>query len=267
MPAESNQPNDASSKNEEDPSSSSAIDVHVNESRDHESSLAALIDVKSNSGKKTPNSSETLEKSGGIQNVIPKKDGAQLKETAASGNSPNNLDKIKSGSDKTSSASAPAQVVTQNNNKNTPIQKLNNANPSSNIHDAPTNTNAYDHAAEHPELTTNDKDDTLYTMSFNQDGGCLAVGTGTGFRICNVYPFQETFRRRLDGGSSAVADGGGEYNMQLPLDSTRTEFGKTLLFCSHALVSSWFDPYKRNAYLTTVFLCAFEIYTNIPKQG
>ncbi|KAL7520442.1 hypothetical protein ACHAWX_005184 [Stephanocyclus meneghinianus] len=209
MPAESNQPNDASSKNEEDPSSSSAIDAHVNESRDHESSLAALIDAKSNSGKKTPNISEALEKSGGSQNVIPKKDGAQLKETAASGNSANNLDEIKSGSEKTSSASAPAQTVTQNNNKNTPIQKLNNANPPSNIHDAPTNTNAYDQAAEHPELTTNDKDDTLYTMSFNQDGGCLAVGTGTGFRICNVYPFQETFRRRLDGGSSAVADGGG----------------------------------------------------------
>jgi hypothetical protein len=52
-----------------------------------------------------------------------------------------------------------------------------------------------------------DKDDTLHTMSFNQDGGCLAVGTGSGFRICNVHPFHETFRRRLgDGG----ADGSGE---------------------------------------------------------
>ncbi|EED88233.1 predicted protein, partial [Thalassiosira pseudonana CCMP1335] len=37
----------------------------------------------------------------------------------------------------------------------------------------------------------------LLTMSFNQDGGCLAVGTGVGFRICNVHPFQETFRRTL----------------------------------------------------------------------
>lgn len=247
MTTESNQPKDALSKNEEDPSCSTAIDAHVNESRDHESSLADRIDAKSNSGKKTPKSNETLEKSGGIQNVMPKKDGAQPKETAASGNSSDKLDNIKRGSDKTSSANAPAPTVQQNTNKNNPIQELNNANSSSKIHDAPTNTNAYDHAAEHPELTTNDKDDTLYTMSFNQDGGCLAVGTGTGFRICNVYPFQETFRRRLDGGSSAVADGGGEYHMQLPLVSTWTEFGKAILFFSHAIVSSWFDPYKRNA--------------------
>ena len=42
-----------------------------------------------------------------------------------------------------------------------------------------------------------DKNDTLLGMSFNQDGGCLAVGTASGFRICNVYPFQETNRRNL----------------------------------------------------------------------
>ena len=42
-----------------------------------------------------------------------------------------------------------------------------------------------------------DKNDTLLTMSFNQDGGCLAIGTASGFRICNVHPYQETFRRNL----------------------------------------------------------------------
>ncbi|KAL7539567.1 hypothetical protein ACHAXR_009398 [Thalassiosira sp. AJA248-18] len=40
-------------------------------------------------------------------------------------------------------------------------------------------------------------------MTFNQDGGCLAVGTGSGFRICNINPFQETFRRSLGGGGGA----------------------------------------------------------------
>ena len=47
-----------------------------------------------------------------------------------------------------------------------------------------------------------DANDTLLTMSFNQDGGCLAVGTGSGFRICNVNPFEENLRRTLgDDGS------------------------------------------------------------------
>lgn len=50
-----------------------------------------------------------------------------------------------------------------------------------------------------------DAHDTLLTMSYNQDGGCLAVGTGSGFRICNIFPFQETFRRSL-GGSGGNGD-------------------------------------------------------------
>jgi len=48
-----------------------------------------------------------------------------------------------------------------------------------------------------------DSNDTLLTMSFNQDGGCLAVGTGSGFRICNVHPFEENLRRTLGGDSSS----------------------------------------------------------------
>lgn len=51
-----------------------------------------------------------------------------------------------------------------------------------------------------------DSKDDLLTMNFNQDGGCLAVGTGSGFRICNVSPFQETFRRRLGGAEKGVCD-------------------------------------------------------------
>ena len=51
---------------------------------------------------------------------------------------------------------------------------------------------------------TDDANDSLLTLSFNQDGGCLAIGTAHGFRICNVSPYQETFRRSFDS-----RDGGG----------------------------------------------------------
>jgi len=44
-------------------------------------------------------------------------------------------------------------------------------------------------------IVADDSDDKLLSLSFNQDGGCLAIGTAKGFRICNVSPFQETCRR------------------------------------------------------------------------
>lgn len=37
--------------------------------------------------------------------------------------------------------------------------------------------------------------ENILSLSFNQDGSCLAVGTTRGFRIYNVSPFRETFRR------------------------------------------------------------------------
>lgn len=70
----------------------------------------------------------------------------------------------------------------------------------------PAANNSSNNISNQTEMT--DENDILHTMSFNQDGGCLAVGTGSGFRICNVHPFQETIRRRLDG---ACGDGGGKY--------------------------------------------------------
>jgi len=39
----------------------------------------------------------------------------------------------------------------------------------------------------------------ILSLSFNQDGGCLAMGLTTGFMICNVYPFQEAFHRNTKG--------------------------------------------------------------------
>ena len=38
-------------------------------------------------------------------------------------------------------------------------------------------------------------DESLQHLSFNQDGGCFAVGTDSGFRIFNADPFKETLRR------------------------------------------------------------------------
>ncbi|KAL3801502.1 hypothetical protein HJC23_000940 [Cyclotella cryptica] len=195
-------------KKEEDPSSSSGVDEHVNESRDNESSLAASNNTKSSSATQMPNSNGKNECAGGTQDTV-KKDGLKSKETDKTGNSANNIEDNKSASDNAFSANATAPTVTKNTNKNPPVQKTNNPSTSSNMHNAPTNSNAYENNADYPELTASDKDDTLHTMSFNQDGGCLAVGTGTGFRICNVYPFQETFRRRLDGGNARGSDGGG----------------------------------------------------------
>ena len=39
--------------------------------------------------------------------------------------------------------------------------------------------------------------ESIISMTLNQDGTCLAVGTTRGFRIYNISPFRETFRRNL----------------------------------------------------------------------
>jgi len=44
----------------------------------------------------------------------------------------------------------------------------------------------------------------LLYVGFNQDYGCFACGTDTGFKIFNVDPFKETFQRDLRGGIGYV---------------------------------------------------------------
>jgi len=46
----------------------------------------------------------------------------------------------------------------------------------------------------------------ILSLSFNQDGGCLAIGLTTGFIICNVYPFQEAFHRNTEGGGIGLVE-------------------------------------------------------------
>ena len=43
-------------------------------------------------------------------------------------------------------------------------------------------------------------------VSFNQDNGCFACGTDSGFRIYNVEPFRETFRRAFSNGGIGIVE-------------------------------------------------------------
>jgi len=45
---------------------------------------------------------------------------------------------------------------------------------------------------------------SLLTCSFNQDGGCLAIGTTHGFSIHNLHPYQCSVNRKLQGGIGVV---------------------------------------------------------------
>lgn len=112
-----------------------------------------------------------------------------------------NMNPSEDGNAKTSteleSDKAPAQ---QDDKTNDPAKPVVNHAKTVSIH-TETNKESTTAPKPHPNSTmpfaTNDKHDTLHTISFNQDGGCLAVGTASGFRICNVMPFCETFRREL----------------------------------------------------------------------
>ncbi|GFP89391.1 autophagy-related protein 18d [Phtheirospermum japonicum] len=59
-----------------------------------------------------------------------------------------------------------------------------------------------------PEPNFNDNiDETeLYSVSWNQDYGCFAAGTSSGFRIYNCDPYKETFRRDLNGGRFKIIE-------------------------------------------------------------
>lgn len=38
-------------------------------------------------------------------------------------------------------------------------------------------------------------EDRMLYVTFNQDSSCFAIGTETGFKIYNVFPFKDTFSR------------------------------------------------------------------------
>ena len=53
--------------------------------------------------------------------------------------------------------------------------------------------------------TTSGEPNALITCSFNQDGGCLAIGTTTGFSVHNVHPqYSLSVERELRGGIGHV---------------------------------------------------------------
>jgi WD40 repeat protein len=86
---------------------------------------------------------------------------------------------------------------------------LNNANRDDDYHHRATNTNTNNGARNHHQYSdTRDIffDESLQFLSFNQDGGCFAVGTDSGFRIFNSDPFKETFRRDFDGGGIGIVE-------------------------------------------------------------
>ncbi|XP_020108952.1 autophagy-related protein 18d-like isoform X2 [Ananas comosus] len=58
-----------------------------------------------------------------------------------------------------------------------------------------------------PEADQNDDQETeLLSVSWNQDYGCFAAGTSSGFRIYNCEPFKEMFRRELKGGGFGIVE-------------------------------------------------------------
>ena len=55
------------------------------------------------------------------------------------------------------------------------------------------------------EDSSNQAQSSLLTCSFNQDGGCLAIGTTAGFSVHNLHPqYAVSVQRNLQGGIGLV---------------------------------------------------------------
>ena len=50
----------------------------------------------------------------------------------------------------------------------------------------------------------NDNPDEILYINFNQDGTCIAVGTETGFKIINIFPFLDLYYKDLKGGIGII---------------------------------------------------------------
>ena len=46
----------------------------------------------------------------------------------------------------------------------------------------------------------------LLSVGFNQDQGCFAAGTDSGFRIFNCDPFKQTYRRDFANGGIGIVE-------------------------------------------------------------
>ena len=46
--------------------------------------------------------------------------------------------------------------------------------------------------------------ETIHDINFNQDQGCFAVATSSGFWVFNTHEFQSTFKRAFEGGVRLV---------------------------------------------------------------
>jgi WD repeat-containing protein 45 len=58
-----------------------------------------------------------------------------------------------------------------------------------------------DDTAAFDQVTSNS---SLLTCAFNQDGGCLAIGTTTGFAVHNLHPYAVSVHRELAGGIGRI---------------------------------------------------------------
>ena len=80
---------------------------------------------------------------------------------------------------------------------------------------------------EENKIFLNDSPNDILYMNFNQDGSCIAIGTETGFKIINTYPFIDLYYKDMNGGigiiemlnkSNILALVGGGKNPKYPIN-------------------------------------------------
>ncbi|KAL3690597.1 hypothetical protein R1sor_016906 [Riccia sorocarpa] len=141
-----------------------------------------------------------------VSNVIPPNSSSNLSAANLSADSADlpNLDSPRSGLSNPNFTPVASGTANQQRQPGSPARSHTSSAPSAASSTVSAAAAPVEQQQQQPESLP--QSNSLLSVGFNQDYGCFACGTDTGFRIYNCDPFKETFRREFNNGGIGLVE-------------------------------------------------------------